>query len=63
MADFDSALMRAIDTYCAEHSLLAEMKKYTVRALIYGSLMLVGKAGGKADVVDLLRLKLREEFP
>jgi AcrR family transcriptional regulator len=60
---FDSALMRAIDTYCKERSLPAEIKKYTVRALIYGSLMLVGKDNEKGSVADLLRQKLREEFP
>jgi AcrR family transcriptional regulator len=63
---FDMPLVCAIEKYASAAGLSAEeveMKKYTVRALIYGSLMLTGREDGRDSVTELLRKKLIKEFP
>ena len=58
--NFEQSLMQAVSDYSSEG---AQAKKYTVRALIYGSLMLVGKGYGAEDITKLFREKLEAEFP
>ena len=41
---------------------VAEMKKFTVRAMIYGSLTLMGNGGNRNTVAEKFRRKLEEEF-
>lgn len=60
--DFDGALTSAIDEYCAGTQLDPELKKYTVRALIYGSLTLIS-GEERSTVTELFRRKIEEEFP
>lgn len=62
LSDFDGALMSKIDEYCAGTELNAELKKYTARALIYGSLTLAD-GGDRTLVTELLRKKMEKEFP
>ena len=62
LEEFDAHLMRAIEEYC-EVSGDAEMKKFTVRALIYGSLTLMGADGNRTHITESFRKKLEEEFP
>ena len=59
---FDSSLMSAVDEWCKLNSSDFESKKYTVRALIYGTLMLVGVENDKMLLAERLREKLEEEF-
>lgn len=56
---FDASLMRAVEDYCRGE---CEMEKYVVRALIYGSLMMIGEDGDRNVLVDCLRRKLEVEF-
>ena len=58
---FDHSLMSAVEEYCSTYGepQTAEIKKYTVKALIYGSLM----SHFETPVVDYLRKKMEEEFP
>lgn len=59
---FDAPLMQAIDELCGVGE-LAEMKKFTVRAMIYGSLTLLGVDGSRKAVTENFKGKLEEEFP
>ena len=61
LSQFDAPLMRAIDELCGVGE-VAEMKKFTVRAMIYGSLMLMGSGGNRNSVAEKFRKKLEEEF-
>lgn len=58
---FDKSLLSAIDDYSIKcgNTNSAAIKKYTVRALIYGSLM----SKNDANVVLFFREKMEEEFP
>ena len=60
---FDSPLTAAIEQWCAEKFLDFEAKKFTVRALIYGTLMLMGSENDVHLLADRFRKKLEEEFP
>ncbi len=62
LLQFDSPLMHAIDELCGVGD-IAEMKKFTVRAMIYGSLTLMGADGNRAAITENFRKKLEEEFP
>ncbi len=65
LARFDGGLMRAVDRYLASRGeeLLAPSKKYTVRAMIYGTVMLLGcGAEDPEPIMVLLREKLAAEF-
>lgn len=62
LLDFDGALLSLIEEYCVGTEYDAELKKYAVRALIYGSLTLA-EGGDRAAVTELLRKKMEEEFP
>ena len=59
---FDSPLMLAIDELCGAGE-EAEMKKFAVRAMLYGALTLMGADGDRAHVAESFRKKLNEEFP
>lgn len=64
---FDEAFLRATDEYSKEKGLSeeeAELKKYSLRALIYGTVMLMetGELKNDCDTLDLLRKKLENEF-
>jgi AcrR family transcriptional regulator len=65
LANFDATLMAALDEYGTKYGEYdnVEMKKYTVRALIYGSLMLTRADADRTASTELLRKKLEEEFP
>ncbi len=58
--NFEEPLMNAASEYCSEN---AEIKKYTLRSLIYGSLMLVGNGYGAEEITELFRKKVEAEFP
>lgn len=62
LLQFDAPLMQAIDELCGAGE-VAEMKKFTVRAMIYGSLTLMGTDGNRAAIAENFRNKLEEEFP
>ncbi len=57
--NFEEPLMDAVAEYCTDNT---EEKKYAVRALIYGSLMLVGKGYGAEEITRLFREKIESEF-
>ena len=59
---FDSSLMDAILEWCKENAEDFELKKYTVRALIYGTLMLIETEKDNMIRVERLRRKLEDEF-
>ena len=59
---FDSSIMSAIKQWCTESSLDFESKKYTVRALLYGTLMLMGSEQTLPLLVERFRNKLEDEF-
>ena len=59
---FDSSLMSAISEWCELNSADFELKKYTVRAMVYGTLMLLGVEDDKTVLAERLRKKLEEEF-
>ncbi len=58
--NFEEPLMKAVEDYCGEDS---DSKKYTVRALIYGSLMLVGKDCSAERIIKMFKQKIELEFP
>ena len=63
LANFDAPLMSALDEYGVKYGEYdVQLKKYTVRALIYGTLMLTGVDDDKMLLTDLLRKKLENEF-
>ena len=59
---FDSSLMSALSEWCREKGADYESKKYALRALIYGTLMLVGVESDKKALAEKLRARLEEEF-
>jgi len=65
LSNFDAPLMAALDEYGVKYGSCddIQLKKYNVRALIYGSLMLTGAEGDRISSTELLRRKLEEEFP
>ena len=66
LASFDNALLSAVAELQKEkdESMKTEMKKYTVRAIIYGTVMLVGRGDieNNAETLSQVRRKLEEEF-
>ena len=62
LSSFDAPLMNAIDIWCDEHGEDRENKKYTVRALLYGSLMLTSSSREGNCLPDLLRRELEITF-
>jgi hypothetical protein len=62
LLQFDAPLMRAIDELCGAGE-IAERKKFTVRAMIYGSLALMGADGDRVQIAEIFKSKLEEEFP
>ena len=61
LLQFDAPLMQAIEELCGVGE-VAEMKKFTVRAMIYGSLALMGADGNRVTITENFRNKLEEEF-
>ena len=61
LLQFDAPLMRAIDELCGAGE-IAERKKFTVRAMIYGSLTLMGAAGDRMKITENFKNKMEEEF-
>lgn len=59
---FDSSLMTSLSEWCELNSADFELKKYTVRALVYGTLMLLDVENDKMVLAERLRAKLEEEF-
>ncbi len=59
---FDAPLMAALEQWCAQNGSDYLSKKYTVRALIYGTLILAGTEENKTLLAERLRDKLEEEF-
>ena len=61
---FEAPLMSALDGYLKKIGMSEqfEMKRYTLRALIYGSLMLTGEVDNRIVLTDLFRKKLENEF-
>ena len=59
---FDKPLMDAIERFSNENGADPEVRKYTVRALIYGSLMLTGTTDKRSSLTDYLRRELENEF-
>ncbi len=59
---FDASLMAALETWCAKNGCDYSSKKYTVRALIYGTLILASTEENKILLAERLRDKLEDEF-
>lgn len=59
---FDAPLMSALEQWCAQKGSDYLSKKYTVRALIYGTLILAGTEENKILFAERLRDKLEDEF-
>ena len=59
---FDSSLMSAIFEWCLATGEDFDLKKYTVRALLYGTLVLIGVEEDKVALAERLRKKLEAEF-
>ena len=59
---FDSSLMSALEVWCEHTGQDFASKKYTVRALIYGTLILAGTEENKGLLAERLRKKLEDEF-
>ena len=60
----DDAIINAVDAYAESRSLSkddAELKKYAVRALVAGSIILASDIGGE-QVIAFAKRKLEEEF-
>ena len=66
LSKFDEPVFGAIDKYCRDRGEeeLAESRKYAVRALIYGTVMLANDSGAldHATALKNLRAKLEVEF-
>lgn len=62
LSQFDAPLMLAIDELCGLGE-IGEMKKFAVRAMLYGALTLMGNGGSRNVVAERFRKKLEEEFP
>ena len=65
LSRFEAPLMAALSEYVEAAGIKEqlEMKKYTLRALIYGSLMLTGGEDNRISVTESFREKLEQEFP
>jgi len=59
---FDTPLMSALEQWCEQSGCDYLSKKYTVRALIYGTLVLAGTEENKILLAERLRDKLEDEF-
>lgn len=59
---FDAPLMAALGQWCAQSGQDYLSKKYTLRALIYGTLILAGTEENKTLLAERLRDKLEDEF-
>ena len=59
---FDKPLMDAIERFSLENGADPEVRKYTVRALIYGSLMLTGATDNRSSLTEYFRRELEDEF-
>lgn len=59
---FDLSLMTALEEWCKLNSVDFDSKKYTVRALVYGTFMLAGTEENKMLLAERLRNKLEDEF-
>ncbi len=59
---FDAPLMAALDEWCRQKNVDYASKKYAVRALVYGTLMLAGTEENKPLLAERLRDKLEDEF-
>ena len=60
----DDSIINAVDAYACEYNLAPEareLKKYTVRALVAGSILLSQNLGGE-KTIELAKRKLHEEF-
>ncbi len=65
LSDFDGPIKAAIEGYAAfGKAASADIKKYTARALIYGTVMLIGSGEmeNNEETLLLVRSKLEEEF-
>lgn len=59
---FDTPLMTSLEEWCLKNGCDYNSKKYTVRALIYGTLILAGTEENKILLAERLREKLEDEF-
>ena len=64
LADFEEPLLSAVDAYLNEknNGASSEMKKYMLRALIYGSLTLIGSDTERDIIIRNFKKKVEEEF-
>ena len=66
LASFDASLNLVIEDYLSECNLLnlKEQKQYTTRAVIYGTVMLIGRGeiANAEETFAFLRKKIEEEF-
>ena len=62
LADFDAPLLSAVERWCDETGEDKETKKFSVRALLYGSVMMTSSDVPCAELPVLLRRELEEIF-
>ena len=62
LSDFDSPLINSVREWCAEAGEDAETKIFTVRALLYGAVMMTSSDALRSEVPSLLRRELEEVF-
>ncbi len=62
LSDFDSPLISSVREWCAASGEDAETKIFTVRALLYGSVMMTSSDALRSEVPRLLRRELEEVF-
>ena len=62
LADFDAPLLCAVEKWCDETGVDKETKKFSVRALLYGSVMMTSSPDARSTLPDLLRRELEEIF-
>jgi AcrR family transcriptional regulator len=62
LSNFDRPLLRAVEEWCEVNREDAETKKFTVRALLYGSVMMTSDNASRSLLPNLLRRELDEIF-
>ena len=62
LSDFDAPLLSAVEAWCEESGEDKETKKFTVRALLYGSVMMTTAEASATELPSLLRRELEEIF-
>ena len=62
LSDFDGPLLLAVEEWCERSGEDKETKKFTVRALLYGAIMMTSDDQSRERLPSLLRSELEELF-